>query len=131
MKTHLLALLLPAFLLNACGKGARKAQPPEEGFTPIPLYVAQGNEPYWSLKIYEGNIVWHLLGEEPQTYPYFEPRLVGEKLIFQTRGAVNGQTSTLKVELTEAPCTDTMKGEAFPMQAVVMRDGKRYEGCAR
>ncbi len=131
MKFPLLALLLFGLLLSACGKGARSAQTPETGFTPIPLYVAQGNEPFWSLKIYEGNIVWHLLGEEPQTYPYFEPRLVGEKLIFQTRGAVNGQTSTLKVELLETPCTDSMKGETFPMQAVVMRDGKRYEGCAR
>ena len=36
----------------------------------------------------------------------------------------------LELEITEAPCTDSMSGESFPYKAVVTFEDRRMEGCA-
>ncbi|MFD3000519.1 copper resistance protein NlpE N-terminal domain-containing protein [Pontibacter toksunensis] len=91
-------------------------------------FVATGNEPGWLLEIdLEDGVYFktrpsetvELKGSVP------EPSTEGKTTKYRTQT----EAGELMVELTEAPCTDSMSGRVSPYTVRVTAKGKSYSGC--
>ena len=130
-----LILFLAGLLLIACdsSKSTAPTTPHTSNPTaaepraPATTYTCLGNEPFWSVNIKEGNIIFRTPDEGPITYPYQAPQQRGSQKEFMSKSG----NSTLKVVIKEEPCTDTMSGEPFPYTVEVTKDGKIYSGCGK
>lgn len=119
MRASPLLLLLP---LVGCA-------PPEKG---PPITGARGNEPFWAVT-FTGQGATFRTPDRPDGIGYREGRWKrdgnGAKWVYKARRE-RAEGLWIAVEVTEAPCTDSMSGESFPYKAVVTFEDKRMEGCA-
>jgi uncharacterized membrane protein len=91
---------------------------------------AFGNEPYWSLRIAGGDIVFDRLGTMPQRYDA-RPASLGDNRRTWVLDAPDGNTrDRLEVVITETPCRDSMAGRPLLFAAEVIFRGRSYRGCA-
>lgn len=94
------------------------------------FYSCSGNEPFWSIKMENEQIIFSSLDGGTTTYPYFEPREIRDLIVFQTRLQIDDATSTLKITLKKEECMDSMSGKKFTYSVKVQKDGKQFSGCA-
>lgn len=123
MKTTWLTVVICGILLTACGtsgNGGRSAAGTEKGYNCI------GTEPFWNVKIEAAGITFHLMGEDPLTYPYKAARKQDTAQVYET----TSKGSRLKVSITEEGCSDGMSDAHYPYKVTVEKDGTTYQGCA-
>jgi uncharacterized membrane protein len=115
-------LVLVAASLFACA-------PAESGPS---LKAARGNEPFWAVVFDStGDGATYRTPELPDGLRYREGRWKRQDTgwVYKARRE-RAEGLWLELEITEAPCTDSMSGESFPYKAVVTFEDKRMEGCA-
>lgn len=90
-------------------------------------FVAQGNEPFWSLVTEDGVLIWKT-PDNP----------AGTRLAVTRHSHAHGihYTSTdparpFRLEISDQPCTDSMSGATFELTATWAVDGTSHPGCAR
>jgi len=97
-----------------------------------PISKARGNEPFWAVS-FEGEGATFRTPELPDGIKYREGRWKQEgataEWVYKARRE-RAEGLWISLEITEAPCTDSMSGESFPYKAVVTFEDKRMEGCA-
>ena len=110
----------------AVGEGPACDAPVFEG-----EFVANGNEPFWTIEIREGGIVYRD-PEVPKgrTYPYAFTRTETGSVVYATK-LDSPVVSTLEVALAPSRCIDSMSGELRSFKAHVVLDGRALDGCAR
>lgn len=102
--------------------------PPEKGPA---VKSARGNEPFWAVT-FEGPGATFRTPDKPDGIVYKEGqwKREGDSVwVFKARREA-AEGLWIALELTQAPCTDSMSGEAFPWRAVVTFEDHRMEGCA-
>lgn len=104
---------------------------PEEksGVTAFQEYTGTGNEPNWNLQIKPSGIVWFLMGQERETFPYRKPKDDGDAIIFTTE--ISEEEKGLRIRISKETCSDTMSDEVFPFKCEVNYFGRDYTGCAK
>lgn len=104
-----------------------------EGLIPDAHALAQGNEPFWSLRIEGSDAIW-TTPEEMDGIRYTDGSWApaeGEAWRFQaSHHGVDG-VEYVSLELVPERCTDTMSGARFPFSARAEQGGRSWEGCAR
>jgi len=97
-----------------------------------PISKARGNEPFWAVS-FEGEGATFRTPELPDGIKYREGRWKQEgataEWVYKARRE-RAEGLWISLEITEAPCIDSMSGESFPYKAVVTFEDKRMEGCA-
>ena len=99
-----------------------------------PLKAARGNEPFWAVLFDSaGDGATFRTPELPDGIRYREGRWkrvgTNAEWVYKARRE-RAEGLWLELEITEAPCTDSMSGESFPYKAVVTFEDRRMEGCA-
>lgn len=93
---------------------------------------ARGNEPFWAVT-FEAQGATFRTPDRPDGIVYRDGRWKREgteaKWVYQARRE-RAEGLWISLEVSEAPCTDSMSGESFPWRAVVTFEDKRMEGCA-
>lgn len=92
---------------------------------------ARGNEPFWFVRV-EDDTAQLVTPEIPDGLDYGSGmwRQPGNLWQYEAERAQDGDGESLILELTEAPCADSMSGARYPFRAAVYRNGERLEGCA-
>lgn len=93
-------------------------------------FVATGNEPGWLLEIdLEEGMYFKTRPSETISLsaPVPAPATEGNT----TRYRARTEDGELVVELTEAPCTDSMSGNMLPYTVRVTAKGERFDGCGK
>jgi uncharacterized membrane protein len=131
---RLLGTLTALFLVAACGT----PEPETPGAETAPARAsgirAFGNEPFWSVTISEvDGIVYSRLGEEDVAFPYESPSYATRDTLTFTIGPLEDAAGerTIEIVISEEPCQDTMADTVHPMNAIIVVDGERLQGCAR
>ena len=89
-------------------------------------FRAQGNEPFWSLGLGEGEIIFRPMdGAEVRVKPIPQPRQDGGATVYEATSDGTGLTVTVSPVL----CSDTMSGIPFPSTVTVVHGGKTFSGC--
>ncbi|WP_395688102.1 META domain-containing protein [Aestuariivirga sp.] len=89
-------------------------------------FRAQGNEPFWSLSMGEGELTFRPMdGEAVTLKPVPQPRVDGQSNIYDGGQGDGALTVTIAAKL----CTDSMTGMPFPRTVMVVRGGKTFSGC--
>ena len=91
------------------------------------LFVARGNEPFWSLQVREDGMSLRLL-EAPEEIVFPSPEKESQPafITYESEAA----QSRIKVVLEKRRCVDTMSGARYAWTAGVDLDGRRLAGCA-
>jgi uncharacterized membrane protein len=93
---------------------------------------ARGNEPFWAVT-FEGPGATFRTPDLPDGIVYREGRWKREgsaaKWVYKARRD-RAEGLWISLEITEAPCTDSMSGDTFAYRAVVTFEDKHMEGCA-
>lgn len=93
---------------------------------------ARGNEPFWNVRVVDGEARWRT-PEEMDGLRYHDGRwdsIADGRWRFEaTRSGVDG-IETLRLEMIEERCVDTMSGARFPYSARVEQGGRNWHGCA-
>jgi len=137
MRSACLALTLG---LAACGQqpdvaptqsAAAEAKPVATG-SPEPAmpekpFQALGTEPFWAVEVLPGQLRY----SDPEniagtTFPATESREATGVRYF---GTMSGQPISLLVQ--PGTCSDGMSDTVYPWTAVLTKDGRRLQGCAR
>ncbi len=131
---RLLGTLTALFLVAACGT----PEPETPGAETAPARAsgirAFGNEPFWSVTISEvDGIVYSRLGEEDVAFPYDSPSYATRDTPTFTIGPLEDAAGehTIQIVISVEPCQDTMADTVHPMNAIIVVDGERLQGCAR
>lgn len=108
-----MALLLAAFAMPALANGTE-------------AFRAQGNEPFWSLSLGEGELSFRPLeGGVVTLKPVPQVRVDGQSEIY-----AGGQgDDALTVTIAPTLCTDSMTGMPFPRTVTVVQGGRTFTGC--
>jgi uncharacterized membrane protein len=97
-----------------------------------PITRARGNEPFWAVT-FEGEGATFRTPDLPDGINYRDGRWkrkgTAAEWTFKARRE-RAEGLWLELQVTEAPCTDSMSGEAFPYKATVTFEDKHMEGCA-
>ncbi len=91
-------------------------------------YRAAGNEPFWSAVVSAGELRVTRLGEEDLAWPEFREERVSAGLRFGTGEGPDGVR--VSMEITAAPCRDTMSGAYFAYEARLRLGNRQLAGCA-
>ena len=122
VRRYSLVLVLVALAILACA-------PAEKG---PPIQRARGNEPFWAVT-FEGEGATFRTPDLPDGIHYREGRWkrkgTATDWVYKARRD-RAEGLWISLEITEAPCTDSMSGESFPYKAVVTFEDKEMEGCA-
>jgi uncharacterized membrane protein len=86
-----------------------------------------GNEPGWYVEIKDGRQILYVgdYGMDRVLALAPEPERQGQTRIYQ---AVDVEQQ-LRIEITEQRCVDTMSGDEFPNEVLVIIDGQGLHGC--
>jgi membrane-bound inhibitor of C-type lysozyme/uncharacterized membrane protein len=86
-----------------------------------------GNEPGWYIEIQEGRQILYVgdYGMDRMLVSATEPGWQGSTRIYQSGDA----EPSLRVEIVNQRCVDTMAGSEFPSTVMVIVDGKGFHGC--
>jgi uncharacterized membrane protein len=97
---------------------------------PAPTYIviARGNEPFWSIEVVEGKLIWRQ-PEAPQELVIEALQAEDAEGTVGYSGSAQGHALELFVEAQ--PCRDSMSGAYFAYSARATFDGKALKGCAR
>lgn len=102
-----------------------------EDLLPDARLRAQGNEPFWSLTVDEEGARWRTPERaEPLRFSGGEWERSGQGWLFQATGSDADEAESLRLEVVEERCVDSMSGSRFPFSATVRLDGATVEGCA-
>lgn len=114
--------LFPALALLLAGCAVVPGGEPETPSAPGDRYRAAGTEPFWSLDIEGGRMVFIDRGTDARiAVPRPEPRT-----------SFNGhryETGRLTVDVTHSECSDGMSDRTYADTVSVMADGRQYKGC--
>lgn len=93
-------------------------------------FRALGQEPGWYLEITRGKQIRYIgnYGKDTLVTPVPKPQKTQQG---QTVYKAQSEGQSLKVVITNEPCTDSMSGFQFPSTVTVTVDGKTYQGCGR
>ncbi len=91
-------------------------------------YRAAGNEPFWSAVVSAGGLRVTRLGEEDLAWPEFREERVAAGLRVAAGEGTGGRPVSL--EITAAPCRDTMSGAYFAYAARLRLGSRQFAGCA-
>jgi uncharacterized membrane protein len=91
-------------------------------------YRAAGNEPFWSAVLSAGGLRVTRPGEEDLAWPEFREERVAAGLRVEAGGGPDGVPVSL--EITAAPCRDTMSGAYFAYEARLRLGSRQLAGCA-
>jgi putative lipoprotein len=92
-------------------------------------FRAVGNEPGWYLEIQRGKSL-RFVGSYGALSLEFDAPTETSGGPVRTYQAFD-EENTLRVEIVEGVCSDSMKGESFPSQVIVEVNGTAYQGCGR
>lgn len=92
------------------------------------VVLARGNEPFWSVKVTEANMVWRQ-ADSAQESVFDELQADDAEGSVTYRASAQGRTLELAVDAQS--CRDSMSGEYFAFTARAMLDDKEFTGCAR
>ena len=92
-------------------------------------FRALGQEPGWHLEITEGQELRYIgnYGKDTLVADVPKPEKTGQRTIYQARSG----SRSIKIEILDEPCTDSMSGFQFPSTVTVTVDAKTYRGCGR
>ncbi|MEZ5571645.1 MAG: MliC family protein [Halioglobus sp.] len=92
-------------------------------------FRAIGNEPGWYIEVRSNHDMLFVsdFGMQRVVIPSQGEERAGDVRVFQG----NSDVHTLRLEILEQRCADTMSGEVFPNNAVVTFDSIRYQGCGQ
>ncbi|SFN34584.1 MULTISPECIES: hypothetical protein [unclassified Pseudomonas] len=107
------ALALPSRTAAPSGEDARQ-------------FFARGNEPFWAIKTNGSTLIW-LTPENPQGKPLRADQAVSADKVEYTGKDADKAFALL---IVQAPCVDTMSGEAFNFTAVWTYAQQSHHGCA-
>jgi uncharacterized membrane protein len=121
----LAALLLAA----ACTPAATDGIDPEgkafDAVAPEEVVTLLGTEPFWSLKVENGEGVWTTPEHQPGTR-FALTRFAGNGGLGFS-GSLDGKPIT--ATLTPGQCSDGMSDRSFPFVATIALDGETLQGC--
>jgi len=89
---------------------------------------ARGNEPFWSVEVVDGKLIWRQ-PEEPKELVIEALESSDAEGTVGYSGEAQGHTLELFVEAQS--CRDSMSGAYFAYSARATFDGKSLKGCAR
>ncbi len=93
------------------------------------LVEARGNEPFWAVRV-EGAEARVSTPEEASGVSYRDGAWSRDgRWLYTARRKDGAGVETLTLELIEERCLDTMSGAEYPWRAVLVRQGRRMEGC--
>jgi uncharacterized membrane protein len=92
------------------------------------LVLARGNEPFWSVKVTDNNMIWRQ-PDAPQESVFDELQSEDAEGSVTYRASAAGRTLELAVDAQS--CRDSMSGEYFAFTARALLDEKEFTGCAR
>ena len=91
-------------------------------------FTATGNEPGWVLDVdFDSVMYFKSINGDSISFPIPEAKENGKEQTFEA----NTEAGTLKISITEEPCTDDMSGEAFTHTVSVVTDKQEFQGCGR
>lgn len=90
-------------------------------------FKALGNEPFWSVEISAGGIVFQLMGESALDFPYHPAVHSDARRVYSSAAAGR----SIEIAIERASCVDNMSGARFEYTAVARLDGTEYRGCAK
>jgi len=93
-------------------------------------FRAVGQEPGWLVEVYPQQKV-HVVadyGEIRFDAPWAEPVRADDGTLTYTTSTAE---HTVRIAVTDVPCSDTMSGEEFPQAVVLALDGRVLYGCGR
>ena len=103
---------------------------------PAPDYIvsARGNEPFWSIKVTDTNMVWKQ-ADAPQesTFDEMQSEDAEGSVSYRasTRGSAPDKPRTLELVIDALSCRDSLSGEYFAFSARATLDGRDFKGCGR
>ena len=133
MNRHLPAatpIMLSALLLAAACTPTKQDGVDPKGKTfdsvlPDEAVTLTGTEPFWTLKIEDGEGVWTTPDKQPGTKVPLK-RFAGNNGLGFT-GTLDGKP--LAATLTPGTCNDGMSDRRFPFVATIALGGETFEGC--
>ena len=112
-------------LRHAAPEGVSACDGSLDGFA----FRAQGNEPFWAVRVTRDEIVWSQ-PEEPTeiAFPAVDVERANDGTLTYTTSTADHR---LELVLTPESCTDGMSGAYFHFTARATLDGRTVTGCAR
>lgn len=123
-----LCLLVAALLTAACTPADDTIDPEGKTFdavAPAEVVTLSGTEPFWTVRIKQGEAVWMTPGN-PGGTRFAVTRFAGNNGLGFT-GALNGDAFT--ATLTPGECSDGMSNRTFPFVATLAVGGETLLGC--
>lgn len=123
-------MLVACLLAAACAGGPRQGEP-DGGDPPAAEHAFRGvgQEPGWTVTVTPGGDLRAVLdyGEREVVVPAPTPQRQGTRLVYDGRSADH----VVRLVVDEAPCSDSMSGEAFSHTVLLVVDGRELSGCGR
>lgn len=92
-------------------------------------WIAVGQEPGWTAEVKDGERITVLAdyGERKAVVPAPAANAPGAPVEYHSVT----ETDDVRLTITREPCADAMSGRPYPARAVLILNGRRYEGCAQ
>ncbi|WPP51106.1 COG3650 family protein [Catalinimonas niigatensis] len=84
-----------------------------------------GNEPFWSLTIFEDSIVFNHFEQEPIAFPYTDPQWKDSVWVIN----IQKDDQILSASISEKECNDTMSDIRYSMSIMLQTARGRFERC--
>ncbi|MEB3282930.1 MAG: hypothetical protein VKK42_28820 [Lyngbya sp.] len=99
--------------------------------TPAEGFIARGTEPFWSVKVTRGEIVFSSPTTDEQKYPYSKPMTAsGRPADLVQVYPLQGNPSGFLIIRQDNACSDGMSDNVYPYNATLIRGSEVLEGCA-
>lgn len=122
-------IALAAAMLAACAPAATDGIDPEgkafDAVAPEEVVTLTGTEPFWNLRIENGEGVWTTPEQQPGNR-FAVSRFAGNNGLGFS-GTLDGQPLT--ATLTPGECSDGMSDRRFPFVATIALGGETLTGC--
>ncbi len=93
-------------------------------------FRALGQEPGWHLEITEGKQIRYV-GSYGQDTVFTPVPNSKQTVAGQTVYEAQTEAHSLRIEISDELCTDSMSGFQFPFKVTITVDGETYRGCGR
>lgn len=92
-------------------------------------FKCMGNEPFWNIEIKGEELIFHQMGYKKEVYPLTPTQIKADRLIYSVKE--KSGKNNIQVELLKMPCEDDMSGLPFAYSIILVKNGKRFQGCAK